>query len=161
MLFRLGYRLFVKPAARIAADVASAVTQGTMGPPVERSRPGRDWWLTTLLASAISAVIGVWYATTTWPAALLWFTIALALPARAVSEGLRTVPYFLLAAVLLSTVPVVGWWLAGAVTVVALVATVRAWTRWRSRAHAEAAMYRSEEQVPAGQGAAGGPSGRR
>lgn len=70
-------------------------------------------------------------------------------------------PYFLLSAVLLSTVPVVGWWLAGAVTVVALVAAVRAWARWRFRARAEAPMHRSEEEAPSGHAEAGSPSGRR
>lgn len=142
---RLVHRFLVTPASRIAADVASAVTEGTTGPPTERAWHGRDWWTTTIAASAVSIGIGCAYVTTIWPAAALWFAIALLLPVRGVSEGLRTVPYFLLTGVLLSSVPAVGWWLCGAAVVAAAAAAAAAWARWRKRAR----LTRSDLRAPA------------
>lgn len=122
----------------MATDVAAAVVGGPASTAQGASHHRADWWTTTLLASAVSLGIGCFYVTTIWPAALLWFAIAALLPVRGFSEGLRTVPYFLLMGVLLSTVPVFGWWLAGAAVLAAVFAAVFAWARWRRRRRADA-----------------------
>ncbi|GHG51333.1 hypothetical protein GCM10012320_20470 [Sinomonas cellulolyticus] len=144
VIFRLAHRLFVRPVARVAADVMASVVDGREAPAKKRRGHGRDWWTTTLVASAVCVGIGSAYAATVWPAALLWFAIAVALPVRGFSEGLGTVPYFLLASVLASCVPVVGWWLAGAGALAAVLAAAAAWARWRKAA-------RDSSQVPAAQ----------
>lgn len=163
LLLRLGYRLFVKPAVRVAADVVSALVEvpsAPIGPtggaaaPGTRRPLGRDWWTTTILASAVCLALGFVYVGTVWPAAVLWFAIALVLPVRGVSEGLTLVPYFLLTAVLLSSVPVAGWWLAGASVAGAVFeaacAAVR-WVRRRSAARQESAPQEPARQEPASQ----------
>lgn len=137
-LLRWVNRLIVRPAAGVATDVAAAVVGGPTSPAQGAPRHRADWWTTTLIASAVSLAIGFFYLTTIWPAALLWFAIAALLPVRGFSEGLRTVPYFLLMAVLLSTVPVLGWWLAGAAVLAAVLAAVFAWARWRHRRRQDA-----------------------
>lgn len=137
-LLRLGHRLLVRPVAGIAADVAAAVIGANTTPAQGNPRRTADWWTTTLIASAVSVCIGCMYVSTIWPAAVLWFAIAVVLPGRRFSEGLRMVPYFLLTAVLLSTVPVLGWWLAGAAVLAAGLAAAFAWVRWWRRRRADA-----------------------